>query len=159
MTSWPCLPVLFPFVIPSIRVWTGPVTCFSPRDYVKGDVISRLRLHYVKFHLAKRLSAFFLSYWFYTCKLPCHEKSHRNRMARKYKGFRRYGYLSNSQLLGKLRMGRKLGLSSFQSQETKFVNFLSKLGKWSIVLVTLYIVPKDPARSCLDSQPTGTVWW
>lgn len=41
-------------------------TCdlFLPTDYVKGNVMSLLRLHYVKFHRANRLNALFLSCWF-----------------------------------------------------------------------------------------------
>lgn len=35
MTSWPCLLVLFPFVIPSIWLRAGPVTCFCQQTMSK----------------------------------------------------------------------------------------------------------------------------
>lgn len=93
--------ILLPgFLALSIWVWTGPVTCFSPTDYGKGDVMSLQRLRYIKFHLANRLAAFSLSSWFWRCELPCCEKSHTNSVAGNYKGSRSCGHLSNSQQHG-----------------------------------------------------------
>lgn len=115
-----------PSVIPSIGVWAGPVTCFLPTAYGKGDVMSLQRLHYVKFHHTNRLvlELCFLSP-FLASKMQtalCEKPDRENMCGKELRGASRSCFqLNDSQQYD--------GLSqSFILNEMKFVNNPSNLG-------------------------------